>query len=120
METWVSGPALAADHARVTGETLDAAAIAGRAEAGDMGARATLQRHADRLARGLAAVVNVLDPDVIVIGGGLSKLTHLYDALPGLMAPHIFGADKGVRVVPPRWGDAGGVRGAAWLWPADA
>ncbi len=120
METWVSGPALAADHERVTGETLDAAAIAGRAKAGDEAARASLCRHADRLARGLAAVVNVLDPDVIVIGGGLSKLAHLYDALPALMGPHIFGEDRSVRVVAPRWGDAGGVRGAAWLWPADA
>ena len=118
MEAWVSGPALAADHARCTGEVLDAAQIAQRADAGDAAARATLDRHADRLARGLAAVVNVVDPDVIVIGGGLSKLVHLYDQLPQLMAPHIFGEDVHVRVVPPRWGDASGVRGAAWLWQA--
>jgi fructokinase len=64
----------------------------------------------------LAAVVNIVDPDVIVIGGGLSKLVHLYDRLPQLMAQHIFGEDVHVRVVPPRWGDASGVRGAAWLW----
>ncbi len=119
MEAWVSGPALAADHARCTGEALDAAQIAQRADAGEAAARATLDRHAGRLARGLATVVNVLDPDVIVMGGGLSKLAQLYDRLPQLMAPHIFGEDRHVRVVPPRWGDASGVRGAAGLWPAD-
>jgi fructokinase len=118
MEVWVSGPALAADHARCTGEVLDAAQIAERAGGGDAAACATLDRHAGRLARGLAAVVNVVDPDVIVIGGGLSKLVNLYDQLPRLMAPHIFGEDGRVRVVPPRWGDASGVRGAAWLWQA--
>ena len=69
-----------------------------------------------RLARGLAAVVNVFDPDVIVLGGGLSKLAHLYEVLPALMAPHIFADARDVTVKPPRWGDAGGVRGAAWLW----
>jgi fructokinase len=119
MEVWVSGPALAADHTRATGVSIDAAVIAAGAGAGDAAARATLNRHADRLARGLAVVVNVLDPDVIVIGGGLSKLAHLYDELPGRMAPHIFGEDQGVRVMPPRWGDAGGVSGAAWLWPVE-
>lgn len=119
METWVSGPGLSADHARTTGEVLDAAEIASRAGAGEAASRASLDRHANRLARGLAAVVNVIDPDVIVIGGGLSRLAHLYAVLPGLMAPHIFGEDTRVRVVPPRWGDAGGVRGAAWLWPAE-
>jgi fructokinase len=120
MEVWGSGPALAADHARVTGTVLDAPGIVRLAEAGDVAARDTLERHADRVGRGLAAVVNVLDPDVIVIGGGLSHLTHLYDVLPTLMAPHIFGEDRSVRVVAPRWGDAGGVRGAAWLWPVDS
>jgi fructokinase len=119
MEMWGSGPGLAADHARATGTVLDAPGIVKLAAAGDQAARATLDRHADRVARGLAAVVNVLDPDVIVIGGGLSNLAHLYAVLPARMAPHIFGEDRSVRVVPPRWGDAGGVRGAAWLWPAD-
>jgi fructokinase len=119
MEAWVSGPGLSADHNRMTGEVLDAAEIARRAAAGDAAAYASLGRHADRLARGLGTVVNVLDPDIIVIGGGLSHLVHLYGVLPGLMAPHVFGEDTRVRVAPPRWGDAGGVRGAAWLWPAD-
>jgi fructokinase len=117
MEAWVCGPALAADHERVTGEVADALTVSRRASEGDASARATLARHADRLARGLAAVVNVIDPDVIVLGGGLSQLAHLYTDLPALMAPHIFGDDTRVEIRPPRWGDAGGVRGAAWLWP---
>jgi fructokinase len=117
LEAWVSGPGLSSDHARVTGETRDAADIARRAAAGDTAAGASLDRHADRLARGLGALVNVLDPEVVVIGGGLCHLAHLYDVLPGLIAPHIFGEDSSVRVLPPTWGDAGGVRGAAWLWP---
>jgi fructokinase len=116
METWVSGPGLEADHARATGERLTAEAIAARAAAGDAAAFATLDRHANRLARGLASVVNVFDPEVIVLGGGLSKLAHLYDVLPALVAPHVFADTPDVTIKPPRWGDAGGVRGAAWLW----
>ncbi len=116
METWVSGPALAADHARITGEAAAAEDIAARAAAGDAVCTATLLRHADRLARGLAHVVNILDPDVIVLGGGLSKLAHLYRDLPGLIAPHIFADDATIDLRPPTWGDASGVRGAAWLF----
>jgi fructokinase len=116
METWVSGPGLQADHAGATGEHLSAEAIAAGAVAGDAEARDTLDRHASRLARGLASVVNVFDPDVIVLGGGLSKLVHLYEVLPDLMAPHIFADARHVTIKPPRWGDAGGARGAAWLW----
>jgi fructokinase len=116
LETWVSGPGMAADHARVTGETHTAAEIAVRAKCGNDAARATLSRHADRLARGLAHVVNIIDPDVIVLGGGLSQLSHLYERLPQLMDPHIF-ADRGSVVIKaPKWGDASGVRGAARLW----
>ena len=116
METWVSGPALAADYARATGIELTAVEVAARAGCGEAAARAALVRHADRLARGLAHVVNILDPHVIVLGGGLSKLAHLYEALPGLVAPHVFADAPRVRVLPPRWGDASGVRGAARLW----
>ncbi len=116
METWVSGPGLEADHARATGQQLSAEAIAAGAAAGEAEARATLERHASRLARGLAAVVNVFDPEVIVLGGGLSKLAHLYEVLPALIAPHILRRCAQVAIKPPRWGDAGGVRGAAWLW----
>lgn len=116
METWVSGPALAADHQRVTGQAHRAEEIAAVAAAGDAGARATLDRHAHRLARGLATVVNLIDPDVIVLGGGLSSLPHLYGVLPELMAPYIFADSPQVAVRPPAHGPASGVRGAAWLW----
>lgn len=117
METWVSGPALAADHARVTGQSLRAEGIVANAASGDDAARATLARHAHRLARGLATIVNLIDPDVIVLGGGLSSLTHLYDALPPLMTPYIFAEAPHVTVRPPKHGPTSGVRGAAWLWP---
>ncbi len=116
METWVSGPALAAEHARETGIAIDSVEIATKAAAGDANARASLNRHASRLARGLAQIVNVIDPDVIVIGGGLSQLQHLYAEVPALMAPYVFSDDALVDLRPPKWGDASGVRGAAWLW----
>jgi fructokinase len=116
METWVSGPGLEADYTRATGERLAAEAIAARASAGDGAAGAALDRHASRLARGLASVINVFDPEVIVLGGGLSKLGHLYEALPALVAPYVFADSPQITIRPPRWGDAGGVRGAAWLW----
>jgi fructokinase len=116
LETWVSGPALELDHRRITGEARSASEIAARAADGDEGARSTLGRHASRLARGLAHVANILDPEVIVLGGGLSRLAHLYDVLPGLMAQHLFTDAPSVRILPPKWGDSSGVRGAAWLW----
>ncbi len=116
METWVAGPALAADHARVTGEAIPSETIAERAAHGDVAAIATLHRHADRLARGLAHVVNLIDPDVVVLGGGLSKLAHLYVDVPRLIEPYVFADNPVVTIRPPRWGDASGVRGAAWLW----
>jgi fructokinase len=117
MEKWVSGPGLESDHLQQTGVALSAAAIAGNAGAGDAAARLSLNRHASRLARGLAHVVNIFDPELVVLGGGLSQLDHLYAQLPVLMAPYILARDTGVIVKPPRWGDASGVRGAAWLWP---
>ena len=117
VETWVSGPALAADHERANGGVqISTEEIAHRAAAGDASALASLDRHASRLARALAAIVNILDPDVIVFGGGLSHMNHLYGSLPPLMAPYIFADYKDVAVRPPRWGDASGARGAAWLW----
>jgi fructokinase len=116
VETWVSGPGLEADHAHVTGTSISAEEIAARADRGDAAARAALDRHASRLARGLAHVINIFDPDVIVLGGGLSKLAHLYAQLPQLAAPYVFSESPQVVIKPPVWGDAGGVRGAAWLW----
>jgi fructokinase len=116
METWVSGPALAAEHQRATGERLAVEAIAAAAANGERAAQTTLERHAGRLGRGLAGVINVFDPSVIVLGGGLSKLQHLYRVLPALIRPHILGESDEVAVRPPAWGDTSGVRGAAWLW----
>lgn len=116
METWVSGPGLSADHARRTGETLKVEEIAVLADQGDGDARASLKVHESRLARGLASVVNLIDPDVIVIGGGLSALPHLYDTLATRMTPHVFSDVVSLSIRPPHFGDASGVRGAAWLW----
>ncbi len=116
METWVAGPALAADHLRVTNQDLSAESIAALARTGEQHATATLERHAGRLARGLAMVINIFDPEVVVLGGGLSKLEHLYAMLPRLTQPHIFADHVNLVIRPPKWGDASGVRGAAWLW----
>ncbi|MBI3157713.1 MAG: ROK family protein [Burkholderiales bacterium] len=120
IETLVSGPALAADHRRHGGAALDAEQIAAAAAAGDPAAEATLGRHADRLARALAAVINLLDPDVIVVGGGLSRLPGLCDRVVSRWSRWVFsaGADAPLqtRIVPAAHGDASGVRGAAWLW----
>ncbi len=117
VEAFLSGPSLARDHQERTGEARTAAEIADRAEAGDEAPVATLERHAERLARALAVVVNILDPQVIVLGGGLSNIRSLYRRLPELLAPHVFSDKIVVRIVPPKHGDASGVRGAAWLWP---
>lgn len=116
IETWVSGPALAADFRRTTGRELKGPELATAAMRGDLDAEAALKRYEERLARALATVVNLLDPDVIVLGGGLSNLQRLYQNLPRLIREHIFGDGLATRIVPPRFGDSSGVRGAAWLW----
>lgn len=115
LETWISGPALARDHAEATGERLSAAEIAAKASH-DAASRASLDRHASRIARGLAMVVNILDPEVIVLGGGLSNMAHLYAELPPLMAPYIFSDVTAVDLRAPKHGAESGARGAAWLW----
>ncbi len=117
VETWLSGPGLARDHAATTGEALAPEAIAARAAAGDAACEATLQRYENRLARALAGVINLLDPQVIVLGGGLSKLERLYANVPRLWAPHVFSDTIATRLVKHSHGDSSGVRGAAWLWP---
>lgn len=117
IETFLSGPGLTLDHASVTGERLEAAEIARRAEQGDAACEATLARYEGRVARSLASVVNVLDPDVIVLGGGLSRLEHLYANVPRLWSSFVFSDRVDTALVPPRHGDSSGVRGAAWLWP---
>ena len=116
IEQYLSGPALARDHQQSTGETLAPAEIAARAERGDGAASATLERYEDRMARALASVINVLDPDVIVLGGGLSQIARLYQRVPPLLLDHVFSDRVDTRLLPPRHGDASGVRGAAWLW----
>jgi fructokinase len=116
VETFLSGPGIAADHERATGERLQAAAIARRAGEGDAACEATLARHEERLARSLAIVVNILDPDVVVLGGGLSRLPGLYARVPVLWRRHVFSDEVRTRLLPPVHGDSGGVRGAAWLW----
>jgi fructokinase len=117
IETYLSGPGLARDHLALTGEALDAAAIARSAEQGDAACGATLARYEQRLARALAGVINVLDPEVIVLGGGLSNIGRLYENVPRLWLPHVFSDQVATRLVPNRHGDSSGVRGAAWLWP---
>jgi fructokinase len=118
LETYVCGPALAAE-ADGPG-ARDASPLPARAAAGDPAARAALARHADRLARGLAVVVTMLDPDVIVLGGGLSNMAHLYEVVPALMRARVFSDVCDTPIVPARHGDSSGVRGAAWLWPPEA
>lgn len=119
IEAWCSGPGLAADHARRTGHALTAELIAARAGDGESAAEATLARHLDRLGRSLAGVVNVLDPEVIVLGGGLSNLPGLTEGLPAAMRPHVFSDCFSTSVRPNALGDSAGVIGAAWLWRAD-
>ena len=116
IETYLSGPALARDHLAHGGEALDPPAIAARADAGDAGCATTLQRYEERLGRALASVINLLDPDVIVLGGGLSNCARLYRNLPACCGPHVFSDVFRTRIVPPRHGDSSGVRGAARLW----
>jgi len=116
VETWLSGPGLAADHQRLNGVSLDAAAIAARADTGDSACLATIERYTTRLARALANVINLLDPEIIVLGGGLSKIGHIYRQLPGACAAHVFSDQVRTRFLPPVHGDSSGVRGAAWLW----
>jgi len=116
IETWLSGPGLANDHARRTGETRAAHEIA----ASDTPAcRDSMARHADRLARALASVVNLVDPDVIVLGGGVSNTAGLAETVQARLAGHVFCDALTTRVVRHRHGDSSGVRGAAWLWPAE-
>jgi fructokinase len=138
VETFLSGPGMQADHERHTGRRLTAPDIVTAAGVGDPAAMATLERYESRMARGLAAVINILDPDVIVLGGGMSNIERLYANVPRLWTPYVFAcgtaradvsasaaamqAQHGeiicTKLVRARHGDASGVRGAAWLWPA--
>jgi len=119
IETFLSGPGLAADHRRHAGGNLSGPQIAAGAAAGDALCRATLERYVDRLARALAHVINLIDPHAIVLGGGLSSLPLLYHEVPARWGRYVFSDTVVTRLLPPRHGDASGVRGAAWLWPPE-
>jgi predicted NBD/HSP70 family sugar kinase len=116
IETFLSGPGLTRDYVAHGGGDLPASAIAERAERGETQAVACLDRYARRFARAIASVINIVDPDVIVLGGGLSNIRLLYDRVPKLWSGHVFSDRVSTRLVPARHGDASGVRGAAWLW----
>lgn len=117
IETWLSGSGIAADHLRVTGASLTGEEIVSRAGAGDAACEATLARFEDRLARSLATIINLLDPEVIVIGGGVSRVERIYRNVPRLWQPWIFSDTIVTRLLPAVHGDSSGVRGAARLWP---
>lgn len=119
IESWLSGPGLSSDHARHVGERLPAEVIAERAVAGDALCVQSLQRYERRLAKALAGVINILDPEVIVLAGGLSNIAHLYESVPTLWGEHIFSDTVHTRLRQNVHGDSSGVRGAAWLWDAD-
>jgi fructokinase len=119
IETWLSGPALQRLFAQRTGRTLQATEIAEAALAGDADAVAEMENYCDRLARALSVVINILDPDAIVLGGSLSRMTQLYTRVPERWKDYVFSERDSIvtRLMPPKYGDSSGVRGAAWLWP---
>ena len=116
-ETFLAGPSLSRDHRLATGQDLNAAEIATRAEGGDVPSLATMARYEDRMARALAVIINVLDPDFVVLGGGVSNITRLYREVPLLLPKYVFSDKVTTPIVKAKFGDSSGVRGAAWLWP---
>ena len=116
LETWISGSGLARDHSAVSGGHLTAEEVMAAARAGDDAAKASFERYVGRLGRGLAMICNILDPDVFVFGGGMSKAGEIYDLLPARIAPYVFSDGWLGRLAPAKWGDSSGVRGAARLW----
>lgn len=117
IETFLSGPSLERDHLQVTGQQLSSPAIVQAAMDGNTFAVATMERYYNRLGRGLASVINVLDPDVVVLGGGMSNIPHLPERAYAALVPYVFSDSVATRVVRNAHGDSSGVRGAAWLWP---
>ncbi|PTS81610.1 MULTISPECIES: ROK family protein [unclassified Caulobacter] len=120
VETWVSGSGLRRDFRETTGRDLSGEAILAAAAGGDAVAQAAFDRLAERLGRALAVICNIVDPDVFVLGGGLSNIDALYQRLPGLIAPYVFADQWEGRIVKAHWGDSSGVRGAARLWDLGA
>lgn len=119
IETFLSGPGLERDYSSDTGIALSASGIVARAAQGDTAAEAAMTRYEDRMARALATVINVLDPEIIVLGGGLSNVARLYETVPQRWQEYVFSDSVATQLRPPVHGDASGVRGAAWLWPVD-
>ena len=119
METFLSGPGLARDFRDAAGGHLEPPEIVRLAKANDQEAEACLSRYEDRLARGLAHVINILDPQVIVLGGGMSNIQRLYQRVPRLWHQYVFSDRVDTKLVRPVHGDSSGARGAAWLWPLE-
>ena len=119
-ESFLAGPSLARDHRLATGQDLKAPEIAERAESGDPAPLATMVRYEDRLARALAVIINVLDPDFVVLGGGVSNIARLYREVPLVLPKYVFSDKVTTPIVKAKYGDSSGVRGAAWLWPRQA
>ncbi|MGE5814329.1 MAG: ROK family protein [Acidobacteriota bacterium] len=115
IETFLSGPGLAADYARAIGETIDGEQVVARAARGETAANSALERYEHRMARALASIINVLDPDIIVLGGGLSNIDRLYQNVPRLWGRWVFSDRVNTPLVKAKHGDSSGVRGAAWL-----
>jgi fructokinase len=118
MEMWVSGTGIALDYKSATGRERTTREIMADFEAGDTVSATVVDRFEDRLARGLAQVINILDPDVIVLGGGVSRVQHLYSTVPKKLAQYVFGGESSTAILQSMYGDSSGVRGAAWLWPS--
>jgi len=120
IETFLSGPGLTRDFLETTGKTLEPKEIVELANGGDCSAEACLKRYEDRIARGLAHVINILDPNVIVLGGGMSNVKRLYTSVPKLWGRYVFSDRVDTKLLPPMHGDSSGVRGAAWLCPPES
>ncbi|CAK0779740.1 fructokinase [Gammaproteobacteria bacterium] len=120
IETFLSGPGLSQDHWRATSERSSPQELDQLARRGDDRAETSLRRYEDRLARGLASIINVLDPELIVLGGGLSNLKRLYESIPKRWLEYVFSDQVATRLVAPQHGDSSGARGAAWLWERES
>lgn len=117
IETFLSGPGFTRDHLSHGGQGETPAEILAQSENNDALAMASLERYENRMARALASIINVIDPEVIVLGGGMSNIKRLYDSVPRLWGKYVFSDHVDTKLVPPMYGDSSGVRGAAWLWP---
>ena len=116
IETWLSGPGMSRDYLELSAQTLDAKQIVELAMQGDQKAGLCLRRYEDRMARSLAHVINILDPDIIVLGGGMGNIDRLYNNVPKTWGRYVFSDRVDTKLLAPKYGDSSGVRGAAWLW----